>query len=62
MTCRKLYAQVIEWLIIQSQISVISCVLLRICGSRRKTRSIPVEDGAARPYSELLILIFQLFI
>jgi len=44
---RKPYAQVIGWLRVQSQLSIIRAVSLRLRGTRRKIRALPFEDGAA---------------
>lgn len=43
----KPYSEVIGWLRVQSQISVIRAVSMRLRGTRRRIRGLPFEDGAA---------------
>ena len=46
----KPYSRVIGWMRVQSQLSIIRAVSLRLRGKRKKIRSLPYEDGAAMPF------------
>jgi len=46
---KKPFAQIMEWVRVQTQLSIIRAVSMRLRGTRKKIRSLPFEDGSALP-------------